>query len=82
LSLILANQTMGQLDLQTVEGIMGNVGSKCFFRPGVNDYEKIRHYVEPEFKRKDVLKFPNFNCIARLLIDNVPSDPFVFQTKI
>ena len=82
LSLILANQTMGQLDNQTVEAIMGNVGSKCFFRPGINDYEKIKHYVEPEFKRKDVLKLPNFNCISRLMIDNVPTDPFVFQTKV
>lgn len=86
LSLTLANQTLGQLEQRyaehdLVESLMGNVGSMIFFRPGINDYEKIKHYVEPEFKREDVLKLPNFNCIARLLIENVPSEPFVFQTK-
>ena len=81
LNLILANQTLGQLDDYTLQSLLGNVGSLVFFRPGINDYEKIKHYLEPEFRREDVLKLPNFNCIARLMIDNVPSDPFVFQTK-
>ncbi len=80
LSLTLANQTLGQLDNHMIESLMGNVGSLVFFRPGINDYEKIRHFIEPEFTRSDVLKLPNFNCIARLMIDNVPCDPFVFQT--
>lgn len=81
LNLILANQTLGQLDDYLLQSLLGNVGSLVFFRPGINDYEKVRHYLEPDFKREDVLKLPNFNCIARLMIDNVPSDPFVFQTK-
>lgn len=82
LNLILANQTLGQLDDYLVQSLLGNVGSLVFFRPGINDYEKIRHYLEPEFRREDVLKLPNFNCIARLLIDNIPTEPFTFQTKI
>lgn len=86
LRLILANQTLSQLndrnsDHNLVESLMGNVGSMIFFRPGINDYEKIRHYLEPEFTREDVLKLPNFNCISRLMIDNIPCDPFVFQNK-
>jgi len=81
LNLILANQTLGQLDDYLLQSLLGNVGSLVFFRPGINDYEKVRHYLEPDFKREDVLKLPNFNCIARLMIDNIPSDPFVFQTK-
>jgi type IV secretory pathway TraG/TraD family ATPase VirD4 len=80
LNLILANQTLGQLDYNLVEALLGNVGSLVFFRPGINDYEKIRNFLEPDFKRENVLKLPNFNCIARLLVDNIPSDPFVFQT--
>ncbi len=87
LSLILANQTLAQLrdryeSVSLIDSLLGNVGSMVFFRPGISDYEIIRHYLEPEFKRTDVLKLPNFNCIARLLIDNVPSEPFVFQTKL
>jgi len=81
LNLILANQTLGQLDEYMIQSLMGNVGSLVFFRPGVYDYEKLKYYLEPDFKREDVLKLPNFNCIARIMIDNIPSDPFVFQTK-
>lgn len=80
LSLVMANQTMSQLSVEMRDALLGNVGSMVFFRPGINDYETIRHYLEPDFKREDVLKLPNFNCISRLLIDNLPSDPFVFQT--
>lgn len=80
LSLIMANQTLGQLDSSIYEALLGNVGSFAFFRPGINDYDKIKNYIEPEFERRDVLKLPNFNCISRLLIDNIPSEPFVFQT--
>ena len=81
LNLILANQTLGQLDDFLIQSLLGNVGSLVFFRPGIFDYEKLRYYLEPDFKREDVLKLPNFNCISRLMINNVPSDPFVFQTK-
>lgn len=81
LSLIMANQTMAQLSKEMRDSLLGNAGSMIFFRPGVSDYETIKYYVEPEFKREDVLKLPNFNCIARLQIDHIPSDPFVFQTK-
>lgn len=81
LSLTLANQTLGQLEPSMVEALMGNVGSMIFFRPGINDYEKVKHYLEPEFSREDVLKLPNFNCICRLLVDNIPCEPFVFQNK-
>jgi type IV secretory pathway TraG/TraD family ATPase VirD4 len=80
LRLVLANQTLGQLNDYTIQSLLGNVGSLVFFRPGINDYEKIKHYLEPDFRRQDVLKLPNFNCIARLLVDNIPSDPFVFET--
>jgi CheY-like chemotaxis protein len=81
LNLILANQTLGQLDDYLIQSLLGNVGSLVFFRPGIYDYEKLKYYLEPDFKREDVLKLPNFNCISRLMIENVPSDPFVFQTK-
>lgn len=82
LSLIMANQTMAQLSKEMQDALLGNVGSMIFFRPGITDYETIKHYLEPEFNKDDVLKLPNFNCISRLLIDNIPSDPFVFQTKL
>lgn len=81
IDLILANQTLGQLNEYLIQSLLGNVGSLVFFRPGISDYEKLKYYIEPDFKREDVLKLPNFNCISRLMINNVPSNPFVFQTK-
>lgn len=81
LTLILANQTLGQLDNYIIQSLLGNVGSLVFFRPGIHDYELLKYYLEPDFERGDILKLPNFNCISRLLINNIPSDPFVFQTK-
>jgi hypothetical protein len=80
LNLILANQTLGQLDDFLIQSLLGNVGSMIFFRPGINDYEKIKHYIEPHFQKEDVLRLPNFSCIGRLMINNIPSEPFVFQT--
>lgn len=82
LNLILANQTLGQLDDYLIQSLLGNVGSMIFFRPGINDYEKIKHYIEPHFQKEDVLRLPNFSCIGRLMIDNIPSEPFLFQTII
>ncbi len=79
--MILANQTMWQLEPAIVESVLGNVGNLIFFRPGVKDYELIRYYLEPEFRREDVLKLGNFNCIARIMANNIPTEPFIFQTE-
>jgi DNA-binding response OmpR family regulator len=81
-SMVVANQSLGQLPQWMTEAVLGNVGSQLFFRPGVMDYERIKYYLEPEFKREELLKLPNFQCVGRLMINNMPSDPFLFQTKI
>lgn len=81
-SFFLANQTLGQLSDELVQSVLGNVGSLLFFRPGINDYERLKHYIEPEFSRRQALKLGNFNCIARLLCNSVPTDPFTFQTIV
>ncbi len=81
-NMIMANQTLGQLEPDVVNSLLGNVGSLIFFRPGIKDYELLKYFLKPEFTRKDVLKLGNFNCIARIMIDNIPSDPFIFQTKL
>jgi DNA helicase HerA-like ATPase len=81
ISLTLANQSLGQLSDNVYQSLLGNVGNTIFFRPGNNDYEKIKHFLEPDFDRSEVLKLPNFNCFVKLLINNIPSEPFVMQTK-
>lgn len=78
--LVLANQTIGQLDDFLIQSVLGNVGSTAFFRTGINDINKIRHFVEPEFTAREIINLPNFNCIARIMHNNRPSEPFNFET--
>lgn len=78
--LVLANQTIGQLDDYLLQSVLGNVGSTAFFRTGINDIGKIRHFIEPEFTAREVINLQNFNCVARIMHNNRPSEPFIFQT--
>ncbi len=80
LSLILANQTLGQLSESMRQSVLGNVGSTIFFRPGINDVDYIMPYFAPYLTREDVLTLPNFKCIGRLQINNSLSLPFIFDT--
>lgn len=80
LSLVLANQTLGQLSENMKNSVLGNVGSTIFFRPGINDVDYIMPYFSPYLTRENVLTLPNFKCIGRLQIQNSLSLPFIFDT--
>jgi len=80
LSLVLANQTLGQLNDRMKESILGNVGSTIFFRPGINDVDYVMPYFAPYLTRENVLTLPNYKCIGRLQIENTLSLPFIFDT--
>lgn len=80
LSLVLANQTLGQLKEQILKSVLGNVGSLIFFRPGVEDMPKIEPYVSPPFTKEEMLNLPNFAAVARLQVNNAPTAPFMFET--
>lgn len=80
LSLVLANQTFGQLKEGILKSVLGNVGSLVFFRPGVEDIQKIEPYVSPPFTREELLNLPNFTAVARLQVNNAPTAPFMFET--
>ena len=80
LSLVLANQTLGQLSDNMKHSILGNVGSTIFFRPGINDIDYVMPYFTPYLTRENVLTLPNYKCIGRLQIQNTLSLPFIFDT--
>ncbi len=80
LSLVLANQTLGQLSGQMMQSVLGNVGSTIFFRPGINDVDFIMPYFTPYLSRENILTLPNYKCVGRLQINNTLSLPFVFDT--
>jgi Helicase HerA, central domain/TraM recognition site of TraD and TraG len=87
LNLTVAFQNLAQLNANEgkqnlLESLLGNVGSVAFFRVGPMDADKLSAYTRPDFAAEDLQDLPNHHAVARLLIDNQPSRPFVFQTVV
>ncbi len=76
LNLVLANQFMTQLTDKIREAIIGNVGTIISGRLGVTDAELMVKKFAPVFDVEDITKLPNFESIASVMINNVPSSPF------
>lgn len=76
LSLVLANQFMTQLTDKIREAIIGNVGTVVSGRIGTTDAELMAKKFTPTFNAEDLTKLPNFEAVASVMINNVPSAPF------
>jgi len=63
LSLTLANQYMKQLTADTLEGILGNVGTHIVFEVGESDSKSLSRLFEPELPRADLLKLPRADLL-------------------
>src|SRR5690606_26517450 len=76
LNLVLGNQFMTQLTEKIREAIIGNVGTVISGRIGVTDAELMVKKFSPTFDAEDLTKLPNYQAIASVMINNVPSAPF------
>ncbi len=76
LNLILGNQFMTQLTDKVREAIIGNVGTVISGRIGTTDAELLVKRFEPTFDAQDMIKLPNYQSIANVMINNTPSAPF------
>jgi len=76
LSLVLANQFMTQLTDKIREAILGNIGTVISGRIGITDAEILQKKFIPTFDAEDMTRLPNFQTIATVMINNVPSAPF------
>ncbi|HET9412229.1 MAG TPA: TraM recognition domain-containing protein [Candidatus Saccharimonadales bacterium] len=76
LSLVLANQFMTQLTDKIREAIIGNVGTVISGRIGTTDAEMMSKKFTPVFDAEDLTKLPNFEAVASVMVNNVPSSPF------
>lgn len=76
LNLVLANQFMTQLTDKIREAIIGNVGTVISGRIGITDAEILQKKFLPTFDAEDLTKLPNYQSIASVMINNVPSSPF------
>lgn len=76
LSLVLANQFMTQLTDKIREAIIGNIGTVISGRIGITDAEILQKKFQPTFDAEDLTKLPNFQTVASVMIQNVPSAAF------
>ncbi len=76
LNLFLANQFMTQLTDKIREGILGNVGTIMSGRLGVTDAELMEKAFSPVFNAEDLHKQGNYQAIATVMMNNLPSSPF------
>jgi hypothetical protein len=76
LSLVLANQFMTQLTDQIREAILGNIGTVISGRIGITDAEILVKKFSPTFDAEDLTRMPNFQTIASVMIQDVPSAAF------
>ncbi len=76
LNLILANQFVSQLTDKIREAIIGNVGTIISGRIGTTDAELMAKKFMPVFDAEDLTKLPNYEGVAVMQIEGVPSAPF------
>jgi hypothetical protein len=76
LNLVLANQFMTQLTDNIREAIIGNIGTVISGRIGITDAEILQKKFAPTFDAEDLTKLPNFQTIASVMINGVPSAAF------
>jgi hypothetical protein len=67
---------MTQLTDKIREAIIGNIGTVISGRIGVTDAELLQKKFAPTFDAEDLTKLPNFQTVASVMINNVPSAPF------
>lgn len=80
LSLIVANQFIGQMEEEVKNAIFGNVGTLASFRVGVTDANYLQHEFQPTFNEADLINIDRFNCYIRSVVNGEPIPPFSLDT--
>jgi hypothetical protein len=80
LVLVLAHQFIAQLKEEISKAVFGNVGSLISFRVGPEDAEFLEKQFAPVFTANDIMNVDNYNCFARLLMNNELTKPFNMKT--
>jgi hypothetical protein len=80
LSLIVANQFIGQMEEEIKNAIFGNVGTIASFRVGVNDASYLQREFQPTFNETDLINVDRFNAYMRTLVGGEPAPPFSLDT--
>ncbi|MBP9738200.1 DUF87 domain-containing protein [Candidatus Saccharibacteria bacterium] len=76
LSLVVANQFVGQLTDEIRDAVFGNVGTVISSRTGANDADFLVKYFSPTFDAEDLTKMPNWSWAVQMLMNGTPTQPF------
>ncbi|MCB0171321.1 MAG: type IV secretion system DNA-binding domain-containing protein [Anaerolineae bacterium] len=80
LSLVVANQYLKQLEGDTLDAIMGNVGTMLIFSVGPPDAQALSRYVKPHFTLEDLIKVDRFATVVKMQLAGKDLDAFSMQT--
>jgi len=80
LSLTMANQYIAQMPEEVRDAVFGNVGTLAAMQIGFDDAEYISQQFGEEIMPPDLVSMSKFTAYTRLLIDNMPSKTFSFDT--
>ena len=80
LSLILANQYMGQIPEYVQKAILGNAGTLISFAVGAEDANIIFKEYAEVFSQNDLINLQNFQVAIRMTIDGHITRPFLATT--
>jgi hypothetical protein len=80
LSLILANQYIGQIPEEVRLAIFGNAGTMLSFLVGAGDSPYLAKEFTERFKEEDLLSLGNYQAIIKMAIDGLTQTPFVCKT--
>ncbi len=76
LSLVVANQFLGQIDEEVKAAVIGNVGTVISFRVGVSDANFLQSEFQPTFGEGDLTNVDRFNVFIKTIVNNQPQPPF------
>ncbi len=76
LSLIVANQFIGQMEEEVKNAVFGNVGTLVTFRVGVTDANYLQHEFQPTFNEADLINIDKYNAYIKTIVRNEPVKPF------
>jgi type IV secretory pathway VirB4 component len=79
-SMVLANQYLGQLDPAIRDAVIGNVGTLIIFRVSAADAGYLAREMAPTFEETDLIGLPNRHVYLRLMIDGEVSKAFSATT--
>jgi hypothetical protein len=84
LHMCLAHQTMSQLDTpgsrNMMKAVLGNCANKLVFRVGIEEAQLLEPAFLPRFDAGTLSQLPDRKVLARILVNNRPTPPFVFET--